>query len=581
MTEYGFLINVKGNSITEMQKIQTELGKTGVKFAVVSTETKEATANFGRLGQQVESLGKIFAEVFAFREIFEFGKKLVETTAEFEGYSNRIKFASRDSFDARENTRFLNEEVSKLHIPLREAAEGFSEMQAGLVGTGIEGQRLRNLFDGISSAAATLHLSSYNLQRTLLDFKEIGEIGLNMRIYKSLGTALPGIGNVIREAFGKSYHELEQEGMSGPNFLAKLGPALAKHFSGGVENYVESMQAKIADVQTAVTQQMLAMGERLRPILLSIMTGIKDVFNSAPVRFFMDNISTLATVLLKVLTIFITYKTLMIGIMILQKGWALLVALNSGSFAALTTAITGATAATEGFQAAMLSTGVGVFAVALGLIIADFIQVNDQMDKAMDKVVNLGKLKDGLKNIDDEGKGLDREYANFGNLSGQEKGEYVAALQDFVTSSQTALDTKLVPLLNDAKANRARYHEKSDVTDAFDKNIKELTTKVASAQGEIKTFSARVQDLIVNKHIKPIQGGALLDTNTGKGLHGSHLSGAEGGLNQARIVNMRIDNVMKIENVYEGKDLHKHAETAVDFIIRSVNNLVESQSGTM
>ena len=182
---------------------------------LLTSKLKEAHAESDSLERGMDSLSDTIKEVgvamgiaFGIEKIFEVGKEILNVTAEFEGYANRIKFASENTADATLNMAFLNDEVARLHLPMKEVNEQFSEMQAGLVGTGIEGAKLRTLFDGISTAAATLHLGPYQLQRTMYDLKEIGEIGLNARIEKSLATALPGINDIVKKTFGKTMHEL-------------------------------------------------------------------------------------------------------------------------------------------------------------------------------------------------------------------------------------------------------------------------------------------------------------------------------------------------------------------------------------
>ena len=66
-------------------------------------------------------------------------------------------------------------------------------------------------------------------------------------------------------------------------------------------------------------------------------------------------------------------------------------------------------------------------------------------------------------------------------------------------------------------------------------------------------------------------------------MNSSNLSGAEGGLNQAKVINVSIDTVQKIvENAgADGSKIKDNASQAINILIRSINNLTYSMSGTM
>jgi hypothetical protein len=274
MADYGFSISVEGNVQTQLEKISTQLGAMTTK----SEQTANAVKNgFEKMGEGAKHLRNIIIEAFAFEKIIELGKQIFEVTSKFEGLENRIKFSSIGAKDFATNMEYLNETAKKLHLPKEELVDSFSEMQAGLVGTGIEGDKLRNLFTGISTAAATLHLPTDQLQRAMYDLKEIGEIGLNKRIERSLTVALPGIGNLVKQKFGKSMDELQKEGISGAEFLTKLGPALTENYGSGIKNFGNSLQGQLNDAKNNIVNTFLSLGDKLRPVFIDML----KVFNGA------------------------------------------------------------------------------------------------------------------------------------------------------------------------------------------------------------------------------------------------------------------------------------------------------------
>ena len=75
-------------------------------------------------------------------------------------------------------------------------------------------------------------------------------------------------------------------------------------------------------------------------------------------------------------------------------------------------------------------------------------------------------------------------------------------------------------------------------------------------------------------------------TPTGKSLsqsaiNTSELGGAKGGLGEAKTINIKIETLQKIEKVNGINDLKNASEDAIGVLIRAINNLSYSQSGTM
>lgn len=596
MPEYGFTINVSGNSVQEMKRIESELSRLGITARETGRSSAEALEP---LSNKLSEIGTKIGEVFAIRELFHFGKEILNTTAEFEGFENRIKFASRNSYDAAENMSFLREEVTKLHMPLRQAYEGFSEMQAGLVGTGIEGDRLRSLFAGISTAAATLHLPEYSLQRTLLDFKEIGEIGLNRRIYRSLGTALPGIAGVIREAFGKSFDELEKSGISGSEFLSKIGPALEKHFSGGLANFGKSLQAKLVDMKNSALNTMLDLGNRLEPTFISILGGIQNAFSSAPVQFLVQHVNGLIAILGQSILVWGVYKGLVMG-----------TAIAEGIYTVATKAMTVATliaeSATWSLSDAFGVLGISLaavetagFAIVLVGIIELLKSMEDELDGTIDKITNLKALTQQHDSFQKQYEESALAATSLGNMDLDEKSEFYSRLKGVTKAEDSKITESIRPQLDIAK--RALAALKSSPASAYDSTMGipkeqdpgyvERLQKQSDATDSLQTIADMsasqnaalkgIMDTVKKSPgFKELPGPPLTGGEPSKnGLHGSHLSGAEGGLNQARIVNLTIGEVMHVVTS-DNKNLVGHAEQAAQYIARALDNISESRSGT-
>lgn len=595
MANYEIQLTISGETVKGMLKIEDAAKRMS---GAVGNATKKISSDVEDLNKRFDKLKETIMEAFAVREIITFGRELMNVTAEFEGFENRVKFASTDLTDAGQNMNFLREETEKLHLPMRQVFEGFSEMQAGLKGTGVEGERLRTLFEGISVAAATLHLPTYQLQRTLYDLKEIGEIGLNARIMRSLNVALPGIGPLIKQTFGKGWKELEKEGIGGADFLNKLGPALMKNFQSGLDAYSNSLQAKMTDTQNKFLEAQLDLGEKLKPVFIEILGGINSVIGATSefigyLQEHGEQVKTLEGLVEGLVIAYGLYKGVLMTTTTLEK-------VGITVRQAYTFFTTEATAATEAFTASLGTTVLGAFAIAIGIIVQAMMNYNSQLDDAANKLTFLKELTGGI-NVTEQGFNDTRiEMAGIVSKSDEQRGRVYADIQKKRDAAQQFLDDKMIGSLGYAKSNVAE----AKVGLAVDKNGNLLSanaqdqkdiesgkyliaTKAVDKLGKLQAEYERIHGIIgnYNADLNRIEDLGYKKTTyaesdpTATGAHSTHLAGAEGGLGQAKTINIKIDRVMTVEN-YDNKNLTKHAETAADYIIRTANNYSESQAGT-
>lgn len=591
---YGIRFSVDGKAVQETRAIEKGLqnmGRTAVR------ETGAVEGAIKHLGEEFNTLQHRIVEAFAVERLIEFGKEVMHVTAEFEGFENRIKFASLNTIDAAQNMGFLRDQVNSLHLPMRQVYEGFSEMEAGLRGTGIEGQKLRDLFEGISTASATLHLPEYQLQRTLYDLKEIGEIGLNARIERSLGTALPGINGIVQQAFGgKTMKELQQAGISGGEFLSKLGPALKKNFESGLESYSESLQAKMADTSNKFLQTQIELGEKLKPVYISIMSGLASGMENVGklVNYLGEHKEQVEEVVHAVEALVIAmvaYKVVTLGVAAAEGIQTIAMGLMTAASFTAEFGIEGLIVALDSLNVAFGATGIGVFATALGVIIQQFIMLNGEVDEALEKMSHL-KGADVATDLSMQHWNDVQQELKDPNLNKIKRGEMMEQIGKYKTEDEGRIKTLSHQLEIDRQGlkdwTKTRSHGK---TEDFNKlspylqnqgkdlkgNLDKVAEDLARITGNVSNYSSIERQFKKYGYTKPTY--KMLDPTGGAAMHSSHLSGASGGLGQAKVINIKIDRVMTVEN-HDNRNLEKHAEQAAQYVIRAANNFAESQSGT-
>jgi Tape measure protein len=415
------------NDINYIIRLQDQVSP---KIQQAEGHVKNFESSLGGLSEKLKEVAINIGAAFAVEKIFEFGKELVNLTAEFQGFENVIKFSSDGIVDSATNINFLNNEIIKLHLPMQTAYEGFSELQAGLIGTGIEGDRLRKVFEGLSTAATVLHMPQKNYEMILYDFKELAERGMNQKNYQSLSGWLPGVNEIIKEHFHKNFHQLHEEGkLSGAQFIEGLAEGLQKHFEGGLGNAGKSLMSELNDEKNSITKLMLDMGTSLEPLFIDIlhtiksgMEGLKGLWDGLTGNS--DFVKTLKTIFdwgAKLIPIFIGYKAVMMATSLVTSVFAVKNGILTLSMGSLTMMTDGSTVAFEGFSAALASTGIGAFVVSVGLLIENIISLNKELDEAIDKKFKLDSSKRDFSQIDEMVSSVKERQRIFDKLSISDK----------------------------------------------------------------------------------------------------------------------------------------------------------------
>lgn len=591
---YGFEIKAKQQVVAEMKKVEkamTDMQKT------VEGQTKRAEKSIEQMGDTARKVGEQIAAAFAVRELYEFGKELLHITAEFEAFQNVIKYSSKDAYDAAQNLDYVRNVITRLHLPMREAYQGFSEMQAGLIGTGIEGERVRRLFEGISTAATVLHLPAHNLEMVLYDFKEIGERGLNMRNMRSLMGWLPGVSEIVKETFHKTFQELQKEGMGGPEFLDKLSVGLQKHFAPGLGNAGNSLQSALNDTTNSFMKMKLEMGENLRPLFIEIMTDIRNAFNSTPVKLFVENIKPIATTLLELVKIWAMYKTGVVAAQGIMAGYRWITQAATSAQVMFGTAVATSEVEVSALKTTLITSGVGAFAVALGLVVQQFIKMNEETDKATDKLSHLKEITDGFNRIADTYHRTNTAFSGLAGMNGGEKSELLRDLMGENKDITDEMNTHARTLLSQAHENFKNFTEpkrtqgESDI--AYSGRLEQFYNQRNVLQQKVSEASNRVADLqgkglIVLNQIATLQKQGVkpagLSTLPGSGmaegaLNTVGLAGAKGGLGEAKIINIRVDTMQRV-SVGTPTALKNAGQDAIEVMLRALNNIAYGQSRT-
>lgn len=528
---YGFTFQVNGASgIATMKAIEAEMARLGVKANI---ETKEVSNHFEAMHVRLRG---IFSGI---KGIFLSGLGI---SALFEGFEF-IK-ASKEAFDK------LEESVVKVKTVI--SSTGGS---AGISNEGIQKQAATLSKSVVNSRASILDMQATLLSFTgikapifekvskaVLDFSTFKKIDISSgasALGKALNDPIQGM-NLLRRT-GVILTAQQKEQITNYQKAGQLAKAqgviiseLQKRFGGQSEAFAGTDEGKILMAKKRWSELKLAIGETVSklqvaviPLFIAMMNGLSLI-----IKFFQSN--TTWAIIFKDTILVLT------GALI-----------TYGAYLAITATWTGiVTAATWLWNAALAASPITW--VVLGVIAL---------------ITVFAILWDKFKGF--------REFVGgvFGFIS-----QWVMTLIHVFTNLGTVIGD-----IFSGNFKKAYADAKTGMTE-FGKDIGRLmgdSIKDGAAAAGKSTFKFGNLFGFGNK-----QEGA--SDSLGKGLSGgtkqaaintSELSGAKGGLGEARVINIKIETLQK--NVVTGTaGIKENAQAAVEVLLRTINNVSYSQSGT-
>jgi len=179
-------------------------------------------------------------------------REIVNTTASMEGLQNQLNFASGSAEQGARDFNYLRETSQKMGLDLLSATQGFVGLAASFKGTSIQGQAVRDVFEGMAMASTVNHMSA---QQTAQAFKALSDMAgkgvVSMEELRGqLGDAgLKGAFGIAADAMGMTTMELNKFVADGKlmseDFIPKFAAQLKKEFAGGMDAAGESLTQHI------------------------------------------------------------------------------------------------------------------------------------------------------------------------------------------------------------------------------------------------------------------------------------------------------------------------------------------------
>lgn len=602
MPEYGFTISAQNLVSAKMKEIEASLESMGVKAKV---ETKEVAEHFElmgeRMGETFKNLKGLLLSGLGITALFE-GWEFIEKSKEaFEGLEKAVTRVETVLKSTRFAAGFSSEDIQN-------QAKELSKVIVAKRDEILDAQGMLLSFHDIRGGTFT------ETTKTVADFATFFKESMTdaaLQVGKAINDPLKGMTRLQRMGveFSQTQKDAIKNYVAQGNLVAAQAVILRElntEFGGQAQAFALTDAGKIQVASKQWEELQFRIGEviskvevSLIPAFTKIVNAIKSGFNSEVIQFFIEHIKDLVAIAIKLLPIWIGYKAVMGAVALITESVAIKNGILALSMGELTFMTDGTTVAFEGFKSALTTTGIGALVVGIGLLIEKFISWNKQIDDTVEKLSGIKAISESFEQAQESKNKIDLEYSNLGGLNKNQKSALAGDISSQIKEIEDKLATQLRPQLKktqeaveqyDSAAKKASlsylgsnkfgagYTGVSEANKTSEKLEDALDETKKAIAGYTKTLNdLKLKEAALRKAgIRP-----LSYTNPGAGIsgdatHTSNLSGASGGLGQARIVHIDFHGPFQ-QNVGV-KESKSEADEAINQLTQMLDNFSNSQN---
>ena len=252
---------------------------------------REIGEEFGFAAKQVLLYGTAYK---ALGLLQAFPSQVGEAVGALQSFRNTLNAISPTAQEAAASSEFILNIVDKYNVPLQSARDGFTKLYASMAPTGFSGNEIRDLFTGISQAAATFGMSADKVDRVTYAFAQMASKGqvMSEELKGQLGDVLPGAMGIFAKAagfegadaiqkFGKALEDGAYKGKPMRDLLKNVTIELKKEFGPGAEGAARTYQGVMTRMANSTrlfyeSFEPVAVGF-LNSVVMPITSGIKTV----------------------------------------------------------------------------------------------------------------------------------------------------------------------------------------------------------------------------------------------------------------------------------------------------------------
>jgi len=241
---------------------------------------RELGQEFGFAAKQVVLFGQAY-KLLAF--IQNLPAQVGAAVGQLQSFRNTLNAVTPSTEEARASNELLLGLMEKYNVPLQSARDGFTKLYASMAPAGFSGNEIRDLFTGITKAAATFGMSADKVDRVNYAFAQMASKGqvMSEELKGQLGDVLPGAMALFAEAAGfkgpKAIQDfsaaLEDGAYKGEAMVALLKNVtvvMNKEFGPGAEGAARTFQG----VMNRMQNSMALFYESFEPVAVGFLNSV-------------------------------------------------------------------------------------------------------------------------------------------------------------------------------------------------------------------------------------------------------------------------------------------------------------------
>lgn len=241
---------------------------------------RELGTEFSFAAKQVLLFGTAY-KALAFIQAFP--GEVGQAVGQLQSFRNTLNAISPSAQEAAASNKLILDLVDKYNIPLQSARDGFTKLYASMAPAGFQGEEIRQLFTGISQAAATFGMSADKVDRVNYAFAQMASKGqvMSEELKGQLGDVLPGAMAIFAEAagfkgpkaiqdFSAALEEGRYKGEAMVGLLKNVGIVMTQEFGPGAEGAARTFQGVINRMQNSFK----LLYEAFEPAAVGFLNGV-------------------------------------------------------------------------------------------------------------------------------------------------------------------------------------------------------------------------------------------------------------------------------------------------------------------
>jgi len=312
--------------------------------------------------------------------------EVVHATAQMEGLSNAIVYASGSAHEGEKTLHFLEQRADQLGLDVVGMAEGYKSFGGALRGTNLTAQQGRQIYNQVSTAISAMNLNTEDAKGVFLALGQMMSKGTVSaeELRGQIGERIPGAFSMAAKAMGvteKQLNKLLETGqIAAVDFVPKFAKVLESEFAGALGASTNSLQANINRWNNSLHHLAVTVGQMLKPVMLDLLK-----IGTAVVHFFVEH-SEIIRFTIKLLVVYVAgwaaYRSVILATNIATKAMVYLQGILRIAMLLSTRGIQGATIAMRAFNMATKANPLGLLLGVVTMVMTSVNLFADSTDEA-------------------------------------------------------------------------------------------------------------------------------------------------------------------------------------------------------